>query len=85
MSINTARRGGRGLCGFPLFRAGTRGIRQIRLSDLLIPLSRFSDEAKLPPVETLFSSQDLGGWPLIRNEFLAKGAIFDQIRANSPT
>ena len=45
----------------------------------------FATEAKLPPVETLFSSQDLGGWPLISNEFLAKGAIFDQIRGNSPT
>ncbi len=44
----------------------------------------FATEAKLPPVETLFSSQDLGGWPLISNEFLAKGAIFDQIRGNSP-
>jgi sulfate transport system substrate-binding protein len=49
------------------------------------PFITIATEAKLPPVETLFSSQDLGGWPLIRNDFLAKGAIFDQIRANSPT
>ena len=49
------------------------------------PFITIATEAKLPPVETLFSSQDLGGWSLIRNEFLAKGAIFDQIRANSPT
>ncbi|MCA2552913.1 MAG: sulfate ABC transporter substrate-binding protein [Microcystis sp. M04BS1] len=49
------------------------------------PFITFATEAKLPPVETLFSSQDLGGWPLISNEFLAKGAIFDQIRGNSPT
>ncbi|NCS27201.1 MAG: sulfate ABC transporter substrate-binding protein [Microcystis aeruginosa F13-15] len=48
------------------------------------PFITFATEAKLPPVETLFSSQDLGGWPLISNEFLAKGAIFDQIRGNSP-
>lgn len=49
------------------------------------PFITIATEAKLPPVETLFSSQDLGGWPLISNEFLAKGAIFDQIRGNSPT
>ncbi|MBE9243847.1 sulfate ABC transporter substrate-binding protein [Microcystis aeruginosa LEGE 00239] len=48
------------------------------------PFITIATEAKLPPVETLFSSQDLGGWPLISNEFLAKGAIFDQIRGNSP-
>jgi sulfate transport system substrate-binding protein len=49
------------------------------------PFITIATEAKLPPVETLFSSQDLGGWSLIRDEFLAKGAIFDKIRANSPT
>jgi len=48
------------------------------------PFITIATEAKLPPVETLFSSQDLGGWPLISNDFLAKGAIFDQIRGNSP-
>jgi hypothetical protein len=28
----------------------------------------------------LFNAQDLGGWPLIKEQFFANGAIFDQIK-----
>lgn len=40
-------------------------------------------EVQFPAIETLFNAQDLGGWPFIQEDFLAKGAIFDQIKAKS--
>jgi sulfate transport system substrate-binding protein len=49
------------------------------------PFIAIATESEFPPIKTLFNAQDLGGWPLIKEEFLAKGAIFDKIRANSPT
>jgi sulfate transport system substrate-binding protein len=49
------------------------------------PFVAIATESKFPPIETLFNAQDLGGWSLIQAEFFAKGAIFDKIRANSPT
>lgn len=48
------------------------------------PFVAVATESKFPPIETLFNAQDLGGWSLIEEEFFAKGAIFDKIRANSP-
>ncbi|WP_414755940.1 sulfate ABC transporter substrate-binding protein [Anabaena sp. CCY 9910] len=33
-----------------------------------------------PPVKTLFTSQDLGGWELIQKKFFEDGAIFDKIQ-----
>lgn len=38
---------------------------------------------QFPPVQTLFNAQDLGGWPLIQQEFLANGAIFEKIKNKS--
>lgn len=50
------------------------------------PFIAIATEAKLlPPIEILFTAQDLGGWSLINQEFFAKGGIFDKIRANSPS
>jgi len=49
------------------------------------PFVATATESKFSPIETLFNAQDLGGWPLIQEEFFAKGAIFDKIRANSST
>ncbi|QLE56625.1 sulfate ABC transporter substrate-binding protein [Nostoc sp. TCL26-01] len=36
-----------------------------------------------PPIQTLFTAQDLGGWDYIQKKFLATGAIFDKVQANS--
>ncbi|HEY9801377.1 MAG TPA: sulfate ABC transporter substrate-binding protein [Leptolyngbyaceae cyanobacterium] len=37
--------------------------------------------AKYPKIDTLFTSQDLGGWELIEKKFFANGAVFDQVQA----
>lgn len=37
--------------------------------------------AKYPKINTLFTSQDLGGWDLIQKKFFVDGAIFDQVQA----
>ncbi|MEH2035109.1 sulfate ABC transporter substrate-binding protein [Nostoc sp.] len=34
-----------------------------------------------PPIKTLFTSQDLGGWDIIQSKFFGDGAIFDKIQA----
>ncbi|MEH2329109.1 sulfate ABC transporter substrate-binding protein [Nostoc sp.] len=36
-----------------------------------------------PPIETLFTSQDLGGWDIIQKKFFGEGAIFDKVQAAS--
>ncbi|MCC5598823.1 sulfate ABC transporter substrate-binding protein [Nostoc favosum] len=36
-----------------------------------------------PPIKTLFTSQDLGGWDVIQNKFFGNGAIFDKVQAAS--
>ncbi|MEH1848587.1 MAG: sulfate ABC transporter substrate-binding protein [Nostoc sp.] len=36
-----------------------------------------------PPIETLFTSQDLGGWDIIQKKFFADGSIFDKVKAAS--
>ncbi|MBD2778403.1 sulfate ABC transporter substrate-binding protein [Iningainema sp. BLCCT55] len=36
-----------------------------------------------PKIETLFTSQDLGGWDNIQKKFFVDGAIFDKVLANS--
>jgi sulfate/thiosulfate transport system substrate-binding protein len=38
-----------------------------------------------PTIDTVFTSQDLGGWDDIQKEFFADGAIFDKIEAKSKT
>ncbi|MEH2137752.1 sulfate ABC transporter substrate-binding protein [Nostoc sp.] len=35
------------------------------------------------PIQTLFTSQDLGGWDIIQKKFFGDGAIFDKIQAAS--
>lgn len=35
---------------------------------------------KYPPVDTLFTVQDLGGWDSIQQKFFDDGAVFDKIR-----
>ncbi|MDZ8056346.1 MAG: sulfate ABC transporter substrate-binding protein [Aulosira sp. ZfuVER01] len=37
--------------------------------------------AKYPPINTLFTSQDLGGWDLIQKKFFVDGAIFDKVQS----
>ncbi|MEH1798655.1 MAG: sulfate ABC transporter substrate-binding protein [Nostoc sp.] len=37
--------------------------------------------SQYPPIKTLFTSQDLGGWEIIQNKFFGDGAIFDKIQA----
>ncbi|WP_375505097.1 sulfate ABC transporter substrate-binding protein [uncultured Nostoc sp.] len=37
--------------------------------------------SKYPPIKTLFTSQDLGGWDIIQNKFFGDGAIFDKVQA----
>ncbi|BAY99759.1 sulfate ABC transporter periplasmic sulfate-binding protein [Tolypothrix tenuis PCC 7101] len=37
--------------------------------------------AKYPPINTLFTSQDLGGWDLIQKKFFDDGAIFDKVQS----
>ncbi|MEJ1931069.1 sulfate ABC transporter substrate-binding protein [Nostoc sp. NIES-2111] len=37
--------------------------------------------AKYPKIDTLFTSQDLGGWDLIQQKFFDNGAIFDKVQA----
>ncbi|MBD2301364.1 sulfate ABC transporter substrate-binding protein [Aulosira sp. FACHB-615] len=39
--------------------------------------------SQYPPIQTLFTAQDLGGWDIIQTKFLNDGAIFDKIKANS--
>jgi sulfate transport system substrate-binding protein len=39
--------------------------------------------SKYPPIETLFTSQDLGGWDIIQKKFFGDGAIFDKVQATS--
>ncbi|MEH2167116.1 MAG: sulfate ABC transporter substrate-binding protein [Nostoc sp.] len=36
-----------------------------------------------PPIKTLFTSQDLGGWDIIQKKFFGNGAIFDKVQAAS--
>jgi sulfate transport system substrate-binding protein len=36
-----------------------------------------------PPIKTLFTAQDLGGWDVIQKNFFDDGAIFDKIQAAS--
>ncbi|AUS99538.1 sulfate-binding protein [Nostoc sp. CENA543] len=36
--------------------------------------------SQFPPVNTLFTSQDLGGWELIQQKFFANGGVFDQVQ-----
>jgi sulfate transport system substrate-binding protein len=40
---------------------------------------------QFPPIQTLFNAQDLGGWDLIKQEFLAEGGIFQKIKNKSGT
>lgn len=42
-----------------------------------------SEEVKTqyPPIQTLFTAQDLGGWEIIQKKFFADGATFDKIQA----
>jgi sulfate transport system substrate-binding protein len=35
------------------------------------------------PIETLFTSEDLGGWDIIQKKFFGDGAIFDKVKAAS--
>ncbi|OUL30923.1 sulfate ABC transporter substrate-binding protein [Nostoc sp. 106C] len=37
--------------------------------------------SQYPPVQTLFTSQDLGGWDNIQKKFFGNGAIFDKVQA----
>ncbi|MBD6618211.1 sulfate ABC transporter substrate-binding protein [Komarekiella sp. 'clone 1'] len=37
--------------------------------------------SKYPKIETLFTSQDLGGWDNIQKKFFGDGAIFDKVQA----
>ena len=37
---------------------------------------------KYPPIKTLFTAQDLGGWGDIQKKFFADGAIFDKIQGS---
>ncbi|BAZ30873.1 sulfate ABC transporter periplasmic sulfate-binding protein [Cylindrospermum sp. NIES-4074] len=37
--------------------------------------------SQFPQIETLFTSQDLGGWDNIQKKFFGEGAIFDKIQA----
>ncbi|MBD2260828.1 sulfate ABC transporter substrate-binding protein [Pseudanabaena sp. FACHB-2040] len=37
--------------------------------------------SQYPPVETLFTVSDLGGWDTIQEKFFKDGAVFDQIQA----
>lgn len=37
--------------------------------------------SQYPPIKTLFTAQDLGGWDLIQKKFFTDGAIFDKVQA----
>jgi sulfate/thiosulfate transport system substrate-binding protein len=37
--------------------------------------------AQYPPIKTLFTVEDMGGWDAVQEKFFADGAIFDQIQA----
>ncbi|MEH2440489.1 sulfate ABC transporter substrate-binding protein [Nostoc sp.] len=39
--------------------------------------------SQYPPIQTLFTSQDLGGWDIIQKKFFGDGAIFDKVQAAS--
>ncbi|WP_226889585.1 sulfate ABC transporter substrate-binding protein [Nostoc sp. MG11] len=39
--------------------------------------------SKQPPIKTLFTSQDLGGWDIIQRKFFEDGSIFDKVQAAS--
>ncbi|MEH1794655.1 sulfate ABC transporter substrate-binding protein [Nostoc sp.] len=39
--------------------------------------------SQYPPIKTLFTSQDLGGWDIIQKKFFGYGAIFDKVQAAS--
>lgn len=38
--------------------------------------------AKYPPIKTLFTVKDLGGWPEIQGKFFADGTFFDQMQSS---
>ncbi|MFN7659647.1 MAG: sulfate ABC transporter substrate-binding protein, partial [Dolichospermum sp.] len=38
---------------------------------------------KYPPIKTLSTVQELGGWEAIQKKFFAEGAIFDKIQAKN--
>ena len=40
-------------------------------------------EKDFPPVKTLFTVKDLGGWETIQKQFFDDGAVFDKIQAKS--
>jgi sulfate transport system substrate-binding protein len=40
-------------------------------------------EKDFPPVKTLFTVQDLGGWSEIQKKFFDDGAVFDKIQAKA--
>ncbi|MGB5962423.1 MAG: sulfate ABC transporter substrate-binding protein [Coleofasciculaceae cyanobacterium] len=40
-------------------------------------------EKTFPPIKTLFTVKDLGGWEKIQKQFFADGAVFDKIQAKS--
>ncbi|NEQ24814.1 MAG: sulfate ABC transporter substrate-binding protein [Microcoleus sp. SIO2G3] len=40
-------------------------------------------ESKFPPVKTLFTVKDLGGWDEIQTKFFEDGAVFDKIQAKA--
>ena len=37
---------------------------------------------KYPPIKTLFTAQDLGGWGVIQQKFFDDGAVFDKIQGS---
>jgi sulfate transport system substrate-binding protein len=39
--------------------------------------------SKYPPIKTLFTVQDLGGWDIVQKQFFTDGATFDKIQAAS--
>ena len=40
-------------------------------------------EDKYPPIKTLSTVQELGGWDIVQKKFFAEGAIFDKIQAKN--
>lgn len=45
------------------------------------PFVARAEGSQFPPVQTLFNAQDLGGWDVIKQQFLADGGIFQKIRS----
>ncbi len=47
------------------------------------PIVSQAVKSQYPPIETIFTAQDLGGWDYIQNRFFGDGGLFEKVRVRS--